>query len=287
MSITTAAKPSLASVCRRIHDISTLPHIALRVMEVANNPHAGPREMKEVMEVDAPLTARVIRCVNSSAYGLPRKIASLQEAISYLGINTVRNLAVTASVSQLFNKDVECGAYNRKTLWRHLVGVALCARLIALRLRVGAFEEVYLAGLLHDIGIILEDQYLHPRFLAVLGALQPGTPLADRERDQFGFDHAALGGEVAKAWKLPNGIADTIAWHHGSSGYAGQYVNTVRCVELANYLCSMKGLSSVGLQLVAFPREAILGLGIGKTDLIVIAEDFDHELNEQQAMFQI
>jgi putative nucleotidyltransferase with HDIG domain len=287
MSLTIKAMPSLEGVCRRIHDVSTLPHVAVLVIQVANNPGAGPREMKEVMEVDAPLTARVIRCVNSSAYGLPRKVANLQEAISYLGVNTVRNLAVTASVSKLFKTDVECGLYNRKALWRHLVAVAVCARMIALRLRLSSFEEVYLAGLLHDIGIILEDQYVHPQFVDVLGALREGTPLLDCERARLGFAHTLLGEELSKMWKFPNGITDAIAWHHGCRGYTGTHGETVRCVELANYLCSMKGFSSVGLQLVAFPRDAILELGIGKTDLIVIAEDVDREVNEQQAMFQI
>ena len=72
---------SLSEVTRRIHDISTLPHVALKVLEVANNPDAGPRELKEVMEVDAALSTRVLRCVNSSAYALKTKITSLQQAI--------------------------------------------------------------------------------------------------------------------------------------------------------------------------------------------------------------
>ena len=281
------ATPSLANVCRRIREISTLPHIALMVVEVANRPDSGARELKEVMEVDAALTTRVMRCVNSSAYGLRRRITNLQQAISYLGINTIRNLAMTISVSQLFREAQGYGAYSRQGLWRHLVAVGICARLIAMRTRSNHFEDVYLAGLLHDIGIILEDQYAHAPFTRLVEGLQPGRTLPEVEREQLGFDHTALGGEIARTWKMPNGISDTIQYHHDALNYTGKYGETIYCVEVANFICSLKDLTSVGIQLVAFPRDAILALGLGKMDLVVIAEDLDREMINKQDLFQI
>jgi putative nucleotidyltransferase with HDIG domain len=286
-SLSHVEKPSLAGVCRRISEISTLPHVALLVLEVANRPNAGAGDLKDVMEVDAALTTRVMRCVNSSAHGLRQRITNLQHAIAYLGINTIRNLALTASVSQLFRKEEQHGRYTRKGLWRHLVAVGICARLIAMRTRYAHFEDVYLAGLLHDIGIILEDQYVHKPFTRLVANLQPGKTLPELEREQLGFDHTSLGDEIARAWKMPNGIADAILYHHGSLSYTGGYPESVRCVEVANFLCSLKQLTSVGVQLVAFPREAIRGLDLGKMDLVVIAEDLDREMNNKRDLFQI
>lgn len=280
-------KPQFAAVCRRIQEISTLPHIAALVIQIANNPDAGARELKAAMEIDAALTTRVLRCVNSSAYGLQRKISNLQQAISYLGVNAVRNLAVTASVSHLFRKDQGCGFYSRKALWRHLVAVGICARLIALRIRSSIFEDVYLAGLLHDIGIILEDQHVHPHFVSVIESLQAEKSLVEIEIARNGFAHTTLGAEVARNWKMPNGIVDSIQHHHNSANYNGQYHESVRCVEVANYLCSAKGLSSVGMHCVAFPREGVAALGLGKSDLLVIAEDLDREMQNNQDIFQI
>jgi putative nucleotidyltransferase with HDIG domain len=281
------SSPSLAQVCRRIHDISTLPHVALRVMEVANDPDAGPRELKQAMEVDAALSTRVLRCVNSSAYAMRTKITNLQHAIAFLGVKQIRNLALTASVSQLFAKQETIGPYNRKHLWTHLVAVGVCARMAATRLRFPEFEDIFLAGLLHDIGILLEDQHGHAQFVQVIESLQEGQTLCKTECELFGFDHTKLGGQIAAEWKLPQGVIDSIRHHHNSAAYQGEYARTVQCVELANFICSLKGMLSVGVKLVQFPQAAIVALSLTKDDLMVLATDLDAELARNQALMQV
>ena len=278
---------SLAEVCRGIDEISTLPHIAIRVVKVANNPDAGAREIKDVLETDPALSARVLRCVNSSAYGLSTKIANLQQAVAFLGLKQIRNLAMTAAVSSLFQNDVQVGAYDRKQLWRHLVSVGICARMVAMRLRLRHFEDIFLAGLLHDVGIVLEDQYAHHAFVGVIGSLAPGTTVQEIEQRHLGFDHCTLGERVAKQWKLPCGTIDAIRWHHDSTSYHGQYLDTVQCVQLANYLCSAKGVSALGLHLVEFPRDVILARGFQREDLLVLAESLDGELKNNSVLFQM
>ena len=124
-------RPDLDRICNRIYEISTLPQVAAQVMEVASDPKSGALELKEAMEVDAALSSRVLRCVNSSAYATSERISSLQHAVAFLGFKEVRNLAMTASVSKLFTGDVAIGTYNRGALWRHLVSVGVCGRLIA------------------------------------------------------------------------------------------------------------------------------------------------------------
>ena len=108
--------PALSEVSRRIQGISSLPHIATRVIEVANNPNAGAKELKEVMEIDVDLSTRVLRCVNSSAYALRTKVTNLGQAIAFLGTKQIRNLALAASVSQLFKGGGEIGPYVRLRL---------------------------------------------------------------------------------------------------------------------------------------------------------------------------
>src|SRR5262245_37069549 len=116
-----AAETLVDKVARRIDGISTLPHVALRVMEVASDERTGAAELKAVLEGDPALSARVLRSVNSSAYALRTKVTNLQLAIAYLGLKQIRNLAVTASVSDIFKKDEQIGSYSRGGLWRHLV----------------------------------------------------------------------------------------------------------------------------------------------------------------------
>ena len=279
--------PALADVCKRIREISTLPQVAMRVMEVAGNPDAGAREMKEVMENDVALSARVLRSVNSSAYAVRTRITNLQQAISYLGFKQIRNLAMTASVSRMFQNRKKIGTYSRENLWRHLVAVGICARLLAMRLRLSDFEDIFLAGLLHDCGIVLMDQHAHPSFVAAINALTEGETFPQTERRVFGFDHAMLGGSVAQAWKLPNSIADSIRHHHDASHYRGNYPQMVQCVEVANFLCSLKELTSVGKQLVEFPQATIAAMGLKKEDLVALAQDLDRELEKNQMLSQL
>jgi len=287
MPSTQTMPPTLDSVVRRIHDISTLPHVALRVMEVANNPSSGAQEMKEAMESDAALSARVLRCVNSSAYAVRDKITNLLHAIAYLGVKQIRNLAMTAAVSELFQKDEAIGRYTREGLWRHLVSVGLGARLIALRLSFANFEDIFLAGLLHDIGIILEDQYVHGPFCDVIESLQEGTPLCHTEFNRLGWNHTQLGEKVAESWRFPDPVKDAIRHHHGPASYSGDHLDVVRCVEIANLICTLKGISAVGEKLVGFSREAFDGLSLHREDIQVLAESFDEEFSTNAVLFDI
>ncbi|MGQ9574424.1 MAG: HDOD domain-containing protein [Thermoguttaceae bacterium] len=282
-----APLPSLGQIVRRIQEISTLPQVALRVMQVANNPNAGARELKEVIEFDPALCTRILRCVNSSAYATRVKITNLQQAIAYLGIRQIRNLALTASISNLFRQPGAIGPYQRTGLWRHLVAVGICSRLIAMRCRLANFEDMFLGGLLHDIGTILEDEHLHEPFAQMILSLQPGASLIEAERQYLGFDHTVLAEAVTKMWNFPENVLAAVRYHHGSAGYRGPQIEVVRCVELSNFICTLKGLSSVGLNLVQFPRAAIEGMSLTKDDLAVLAADLDRELKANEGLFQL
>lgn len=280
-------KLDLATVVRRIDKISTLPSVAHRVMAVADDPDAGAHEMKEVMENDPSLSARILRCINSAAFGLRKQTTNLQQAISYLGMKQIRNLAVTASVSELFAGDDTIGPYCRSQLWRHMVSVGICARLIAMRRRLNEFEDAFLAGLLHDIGIVLEDQYLHEPFVEVVHSLDQSKTLAEIERTHLGFDHTRLGAEVAKTWGFPEVTEASIRHHHASAKYRGTQINIVRCVEVANLICTLKGVSSVGLKLVEISEPALTGLSLTREDITVLADDLDQELEASAGLFEI
>ncbi len=281
------ATPPLRTVVEHIDEISSLPHIALKVMEVANDPNSGAADLKLIIEGDTALSARVLRCVNSSAYALRCQITNLQQAVAYLGLKQIRNLALTISVSELFKENDSIGPYRRTELWRHLVSVGICARMIAMRSKFADFEDVFLAGLLHDIGIVLEDQHVHEAFEQVMLSLEGEETLATVERRHLGFDHTQLGVEVASLWGFPEAARAAIRHHHMSAQYHGECIDTVRCVEVANLLCTLKGIPSVGRKLVRFSGPAIAGLKLTKEDVAILAEDLDQELAANASLFQV
>lgn len=280
-------RPSLDDVVRRIDQISTLPHVALRVMEVARDPDAGPGDLKRAMECDAALCAKVLRCVNSAAYGLRTKVTNLQQAIAYLGMKQIRNLAMAAQIADLFKSDEAIGPYRRTALWRHLVSVGVCGRLIAMRIRFSAFEDVFLAGLLHDIGLILEDQHVHAGFVKVLESADGSRPLIQVEQEHLGFDHTTLGLRLAEQWRFPEGARAAIRYHHASELYRGDARIVLLCVEVANAICTLKGISSVGIKWARLGRGTLEDLSLSKDDLVVIAQDLDRELAENATLLDI
>jgi putative nucleotidyltransferase with HDIG domain len=292
----------IQQVIDQVTELSTLPHIAIRMMQVAGDPGVGAADVTAIVQTDPTLTARVLRAVNCAAAGLRFKVGDLQRAIAMLGFERVRSLAVTASVSDIFKHESEIGPYKRSGLWRHMVAVAVVSRMIAARCRMSSFNEVFLAGLLHDIGIILEDQYCHGPFTRVMRSLEPDPsaapdpttgakaqiiPLCQAERDAMKLDHCVLGFRIGRLWKFPDQTLDVIRRHHTPIGYRGQHADTLACVDVANYLCSMRDMSSVGVNLVDRPYWSATRLNLSRDDLQVLAEDMDAELEQNEALFNL
>lgn len=277
----------IETVVRRIDGVSTLPHVALKVIRLANDPESSTQDLKDAVESDPALSARVLKCINSSAYALRSKITNLHQAISFLGFTQVRNLTITGSVSEAFKNEEEIGVYRRPDLWRHMVSVAVCARLIAARRKLPEFEEAFLAGLLHDLGIVLEDQFVPDEFRAMIQSLDSDRPLADQEHEYLGFDHTLLGASVAEEWKFPSAVRAAIRYHHQPESYQGEDAPIIHCVAVANLICSLKGAASVGMSLVRLPRAALTALSLQKEDLNVLAADLDHEISLYDALFRM
>lgn len=282
-----SAAHSLDAAVRRVTEISTLPQVALRVIETAQNPDAGAADLKVVVEGDPALSARVIRMVNSAAFGLRTTVTNLHQAISYLGFNQVRNLAMTASVSEIFKKDEQIHGYSRRALWRHLVSVGICARLVAKRHGLAAFEDAFLAGLLHDIGIILLDQTAHESFVHVIETLDARQTLSEIERAVYGFDHCSFGERVAETWRFPESVRGAIRHHHFAGRHKGAGLEIVQCVEIANVVCSIKGITSVGVKLIKPGLESFEALGFRKEDVVVLSADLDREIAASEKLFEI
>jgi len=280
-------EPTLDAVVAQIRTISSLPTVALQIMGIAADPESGAADLRAAVEADPALTARVMRSVNSAAFGLRRRLDHLAQAVSYLGFNRIRDLAVTATVSTLFRRGLRIPPYDRAVLWRHLVAVGVCSRMIAARTRVRGFEDAYLAGVLHDLGIILFDQYAHPRFRQVLSGLDGARSLREVERRFVPWDHTELGARVAEMWQLPEIVRVAMLHHHEPERYTGDHEAVLHCVAVANLVCSLKDLTSVGVNLVDLPPRSLAVLGLDRSDLQVLAEDLDAELADHRRLFDI
>ena len=159
--------------------------------------------------------------------------------------------------------------------------------MIAMRCRVANFEDMFLAGLLHDVGIVLEDQHVHDAFAEMIGSLEEGNDALRGGRRPPGIRPHDAGRGRHRNWSFPETVTAAVRFHHDSAGCGGLHLQVVRFVEVANFICTVKGISSVGVNLVRFPSEAIEGLALTKEDVVVLVTDLDREISANESLFQL
>jgi putative nucleotidyltransferase with HDIG domain len=278
-------RAALERLFSRIGEVSSLPSTAHKIISLAEDDNVQSEQLREAIQGDPVLVARILRRLNSSYYALSHKVADLRTAISLLGLREIRNLALTVFVSRLFEPGTVHNAYKRENLWTHSVSVGAAARLVSRVCGRGAAEEAYIAGLLHDIGLILLDQTLRRHFFKVVDAIDPATPTHIVENRILTFDHALLGGFVARKWNFPDQVADAITYHHQPWCYTGPHKDLVFVVSVANYLCSRAGLTSLGVHNVAPPPDEVYrGLGLDQVTLAIIWDELDATMDKASAL---
>jgi putative nucleotidyltransferase with HDIG domain len=242
------SNPAMRKLFERIGEVSTLPSAAQRIVQIVSDEDTSAQDLLEALEGDPPLCIRVLRRVNSSFYSLRHQVTDLKTAISLLGYKEIRNLSLTVHVSRMLQDAGDYRRYSRKGLWNHMVASAVASRVVARECGVAHPDEAYLAGMLHDIGLILLDQYLRRYFLRVLRKLSDEVPTIEVEKVIFQFDHAELGAFVARQWKFAEPICDAIRYHHQPEAYHGPNRGLVNTVAVGNYLTSRAGITSLGVQ---------------------------------------
>lgn len=208
--------PVVQATMQRMSSVATLPAIAMRIIKIAENPAATSDELHDVLSTDPALAARVLKVVNSAFYGRPRQVASTYAAIQLLGISAIRNVAIAASLTRMFRGSRSMAGFDATALWIHAVAVGATARRLAERVRGVPPEEAMLAGLLHDIGMLVSLQAWTPGFLAVAAAAaaDPRLEFREIEKQIIGAEHQELGEALCESWYFPDALSRSCGHHH-------------------------------------------------------------------------
>ena len=209
----------VADAIREISHIATLPEITLKIVELVENPKSTAQDLHKVISNDPALCARILKVVNSSFYGLPGQIGSINRAIVMLGLNAVKNIAIAASLAKLFRGGELTPNFSAKGLWIHSVITAAIAKMLSDRLGFAVSDEAFLSGLIHDIGIMVEMQFDRARLIDVVQKVgdNTGKPSADMlgaEEAVFGANHQHFGSGLCHKWKFPNNFSTVTGFHH-------------------------------------------------------------------------
>lgn len=211
---------SIAAAIREISHIATLPEITLKIVTLVEDPKSTAQDLHKVISNDPALCARILKVVNSAFYGLPGQIGSINRAIVLLGLNAVKNIAIAASLAKLFRGGELTPTFSARNLWAHSMATAAASKAIAEHLKLGLTDEAFLAGLIHDIGVVVEIQYDRHKLIEVInrvGCGAGGAPLRDMlevEEEVFGATHQDFGRGLCEKWKFPKSFAYVTGYHH-------------------------------------------------------------------------
>jgi len=233
-------------VVDRLKDIPTLPAVVQKIIEIVDSPHTSASDLNKAISLDQALSAKVLKLVNSAFYGFPKKIETLQQAIIILGFNTVRSLALSISMLDFFSGRGRKHQLNYAGYWKHSISVSILSRAIAKKVFPAMAEEAFVSGLLHDIGLLILDQFLPDEYeLAYKRMKTQRIPLFRAEKEELGVTHCDVGRLLAIKWNLPDPLLYSISSHHEPNP-AKDYFPIVSTIHAANVGVKMLGLGSVG-----------------------------------------
>ncbi|MBW7875232.1 MAG: HDOD domain-containing protein [Candidatus Cloacimonetes bacterium] len=281
---------SLQSTVERIRSLSTLPQVAIRILQRTSDPNSSAKDLEDIIRADPPLAAVLLRMVNSAHFGLRERVLDIRKAIIFLGFRTVRDLALSASVCDIFKSRDQIGTYSRVGLWKHCVGVGVCSKAIAQKLNLDFADNLFSLGILMDLGIIMLDQYLHEEFKNIL--LHPdfkSLGMSAIQKEVLGFTHMELSEHVGQAWKLPTEALVAMAYQQKPKNSPVEFHSMMSVIFLANTLINAQEFGFVTTSVVeptAF-NFSLAQLGLKKLDVRVILEDLPRELERATEIIQL
>lgn len=224
---------------RLVEETSTvysLPLFYERLNEAINHPRSSIDDISRIITEDQGLTARLLRLANSPMFGCYARVDSITKAVTIIGTQPLRDLALAASVMGVF-KGIPEELMNMTSFWQHSIACGIIARSLAVFRRESNVERLFVAGMLHDVGQVVLAA-ARPEVSRELLETQRDTGrfYQDLERERLGFDHADLGGGLLKKWKIPVSISEPAACHH-TPGAAEQFRIEAALVHLADVIC--------------------------------------------------
>jgi HD-like signal output (HDOD) protein len=236
--------PTAYAVVQEISHIATLPQVTLKIVQLVEDPESSAQDLNRIVANDPALGARILKVVNSAFYGLPGQIGSINRAIVLLGMNAVKNIAIAASLAKLFRGGQITPTFSARDLWMHSVAVGAGTRLLAEQVGLGLPDEAFLAGLIHDMGMMVEMQARRAKFIEALEMLegQPRMTLRAAEAAAVGATHERFGAALCRLWKFPISFSYVTGYHHHPLDL-GQANRTLAClVNIADIAAAQRQL---------------------------------------------
>lgn len=252
---------------QNIIQLPALPSIALEVASLIDNPKTSVSMLTRVISADQVLTAKVLKIANSPFYGFQKKISTLDFAIMVLGFDSLKEILISVSLISAFKKKPD-KYFNSREFWQHSLATAVAARTLARQLGYRISSESFVAGLLHDIGILVTHQYFHEDYAKIIRAVTEGkSSFQDMEQAVLFATHGDIGGWLAERWNMPDQLVEAIKFHHRPL-LAERNPQLTCLIHFVDYLCHKLDIGSLSYERVEhYEPEVLRVLNISESEI--------------------
>ncbi len=272
-------------IVKKFSDLKTLPHVAIRVGQLIGSENATMHDFEEVIKLDPVLVTRLLRLVNSPYFGMSNEVDSIAKAVVFVGMKHLRNLVAVEALRDMFRDKAEDSGFSRRALWLHCATVAILCEMIAKRIFGIPGEDYFLAGIIHDIGLIAEDQVAAVELRATCEVYAPekGTlPVFERER--IGTDHCRVGAALARDWGIPDEVLKAIRFHHDRE--RGVEVDScLGILMIAEYFAGRMKYSTIPGRVESLPPQLVGHVKSKMADYKVIVRDLPEEIAKASELY--
>ena len=222
-----------------IKDLPTLPMIAVEVNKLMQDDNVTIEKLSDILSNDQAIVSKILRLVNSAFFGLRSRVNNIPEAVVLLGFSAIRNLVVSVSLIKSFPVKQSTKFFDITDFWKHSIAVAMISKEISVKTNQSTADECFLGGLLHDIGKVVLYQFFPELFQEIWKTVQTEELFFyEAEKIKHSYNHARIGGYLARRWQLPKGIIETISSHHSPPEQSGEDGSLMLIVHGANTIAN-------------------------------------------------
>jgi len=251
---------------------------------MTNDPQSTMKDFEEVIKVDPVLVSRLLRLVNSSYYSLVQPVDSIGRAVAFLGMKNLHNLVITDAVKGIFEGPEKKSRFSKKQLWLHSAAVSICSKMVAERIFGVNGDDAFLCGILHDFGLLVEEQIQREKFHQICTSCTSTSMLLDMEQQTFATDHCRICYLMTLDWNMGPTIQYAIRDHHLISEEI-EPSSLTGIIQIAEYLTGQLKLSTLPEMEMQIAPQLLAHLQENIDEYTVLVEDLPDEMTKAESIF--
>ncbi|MBM4423036.1 MAG: HDOD domain-containing protein [Chloroflexi bacterium] len=272
------------ALMKEVSRLRPLPAAATQAIQILGNPQVDIKHLGTVLSADQVIAAQILRHANSAYYGGITPCTTVAEGIVRIGTKQLKSVLYGVAAGGMLGNRLSGYQMKDGELYRHSLVVATAARRLGILVRYPDPEEAFTAGLLHDIGKLLLDRHMQPRFQKMADEVKQGKTIIQVEETHIGTDHATIGGLMAERWSLPRVLVDAIGFHHAPTLAAAPRLAAI--VAFANIVVLQSGIGLTPLGVPPLHPEIAALLKIVEDDMGRLAYTLRPEIEAASRQFQ-